>query len=312
MYNILNKYKRIFFLLTKLVIVVGAFYFLYQKVFSNQQLPVKEFLNEISILLSKGIWPIILVLLFTDANWLLEIVKWKKLTNIEKKTSFFEAYVQCFASLTSSIITPNRIGEYGAKSIYFEKGKRKQIMLLNLIGNLSQLLITITFGVFGLFFLIKNYSFQYPEINVLKIVLIVGILVIVILFRKKLKLYKIGAYFKSISKKIYVEIVGLSFLRYVFFSHQFIYLLHLFSVEIDYFTALNLLFCLYFLASIIPSIAIFDWAIKGSIAVWLFSFVGVNEITILTITTVMWLLNFAIPAIIGSIFVLNFKLKKSE
>ena len=312
MYNILNKYKRIFFLLAKLVIVVGAFYFLYEKVFSNQQLPAKEFLNEISILFSKGICPIILVLLFTDANWLLEIVKWKKLANIEKKTSFFEAYEQCFASLTASIITPNRIGEYGAKSIYFEKGKRKQIMLLNLIGNLSQLLITITFGVFGLFFLIKNYSFQYPEINVLKIVLIVGILVIAILFRKKLKLNKIGAYFKSISKKIYVEIVGLSFLRYVFFSHQFIFLLYLFGVDADYFTTLNLLFCMYFIASIIPSIAIFDWAIKGSIAVWLFSFVGINKLTIITITTIMWLLNFAIPAIIGSIFVLNFKLEKSE
>ncbi len=312
MYNILNKYKRIFFLLTKLVIVACALYFLYMKIAKNKSLPFQAFLEQLSIVGSKGIFVILILLLFTDANWLLEIFKWKKLASIENKISFFEAYQQCFASLTSSIITPNRIGEYGAKSIYFEKGKRKQIMLLNLIGNLSQLLITITFGVFGLFFLIKNYSFQYPEINVLKIVLIVGILVIAILFRKKLKLYKIGAYFKSISKKIYVEIVGLSFLRYVFFSHQFIYLLHLFSVEIDYFTALNLLFCLYFLASIIPSIAIFDWAIKGSIAVWLFSFVGVNEITILTITTVMWLLNFAIPAIIGSIFVLNFKLKKSE
>ena len=84
------------------------------------------------------------------------------------------------------------------------------------------------------------------------------------------------------------------------------------GVEIDYFTALHLLFCMYFMASIIPSMAIFDWAIKGSIAVWLFSFAGVNEITIITITTIMWMLNFAIPAIIGSIFVLKFKLEKSE
>jgi len=69
---------------------------------------------------------------------------------------------------------------------------------------------------------------------------------------------------------------------------------------------------MYFIASTIPSIAIFDWAIKGSIAVWLFSFAGVNEITIIAITAIMWMLNFAIPAIIGSIFVLNFQIKKSE
>lgn len=312
MYNILNKYKRSIFSLVKLLIVSGAFYFLYQKIASNENLPFDKFLEQVSILFSKGFLVIIILLLFTDANWLLEMFKWKKLASIEKKITFLEAYEQCFSSLTASIITPNRIGEYGAKALYFEKRIQKKIMLLNLIGNLSQLTISIFFGVFGFLFLVKNYSYQFPEINVLKIFFSILILIIAIIFRRKLKLYKIENYLKNISRKVYIEILALSFLRYVFFSHQFIFLLRIFSVEIDYFTALKLLLCMYFMASIIPSIAIFDWAIKGSIAVWLFSFAGVNEITIITITAIMWMLNFAIPAIIGSIFVLNFKLEKSE
>ncbi|WP_291853009.1 hypothetical protein [Lutibacter sp.] len=308
----MNKYKRTFFLLVKLLIVVGAFYFLYVKIANNERLPFHAFLEQLSIVGSKGILAILILLLFTDANWLLEIFKWKKLASIENKISFFEAYEQCFASLTASIITPNRIGEYGAKSIYFEKGKRKKITLLNLLGNLSQLTITVLFGVFGLLFLVRTYSFQYPEINMLKTLFFIALIVIAIVFSYKLKLKKVKDYLKNISNKLYVETLALSLLRYLFFSHQFIFLLSLFSVEIEYFTALNLLFCMYFLASIIPSIAIFDWAIKGSVAVWLFSFVGVNELTIITITAIMWMLNFAIPAIIGSIFVLNFKLEKSE
>lgn len=312
MYNILNKYKRTFFLLVKLLIVVGAFYFLYVKIANNERLPFHAFLEQLSIVGSKGILAILILLLFTDANWLLEIFKWKKLASIENKISFFEAYEQCFASLTASIITPNRIGEYGAKSIYFEKGKRKKIMLLNLLGNLSQLTITVLFGVFGLLFFVRTYSFKYPEINMLETLFLIALIVISIVFSYKLKLKKVIDYLKNISNKLYVETLALSLLRYLFFSHQFIFLLSLFSVEIEYFTALNLLFCMYFLVSIIPSIAIFDWAIKGSVAVWLFSFVGVNELTIITITAIMWLLNFAIPAIIGSIFVLNFKLEKSE
>ncbi|MBI9042605.1 MAG: flippase-like domain-containing protein [Lutibacter sp.] len=292
--------------------VVGAFYFLYVKIANNERLPFHAFLEQLSIVGSKGILAILILLLFTDANWLLEIFKWKKLASIENKISFFEAYEQCFASLTASIITPNRIGEYGAKSIYFEKGKRKKITLLNLLGNLSQLTITVLFGVFGLLFLVRTYSFQYPEINMLKTLFFIALIVIAIVFSYKLKLKKVKDYLKNISNKLYVETLALSLLRYLFFSHQFIFLLSLFSVEIEYFTALNLLFCMYFLASIIPSIAIFDWAIKGSVAVWLFSFVGVNELTIITITAIMWMLNFAIPAIIGSIFVLNFKLEKSE
>ena len=312
MYNILNKYKRSIFLLVKLLIVSGAFYFLYQRITNNENLLIDQFLEQVSILFSKGFLVIIILLLFTDTNWLLEIFKWKKLALIEKKITFFDAYKQCFASLTASIITPNRIGEYGAKALYFEKRIRKKIMLLNLIGNLSQLTITILFGILGFFFLVKVYSYQFPEINILKTFLIILIPVIIYIFRNKLKLYKIESYLKSISMKVYLETIALSFLKYVIFSHQFIFLLRIFSVEIDYFTALNLLFCMYFMASIIPSIAIFDWAIKGSIAVWLFSFADVNEITIITITVIMWMLNFAFPAIIGSIFVLNFKLEKRE
>ena len=64
---------------------------------------------------------------------------------------------------------------------------------------------------------------------------------------------------------------------------------------------------MYFIASILPSLTIFDWAIKGSVAIFLFGFVEVNALTIVTITTLMYVLNFAVPALFGSIFVLNFK-----
>ena len=38
------------------------------------------------------------------------------------------------------------------------------------------------------------------------------------------------------------------------------------------------------------------------------SFVNANEFIIVTCITIMWFLNFALPSIIGSYFVLNFKL----
>jgi len=69
---------------------------------------------------------------------------------------------------------------------------------------------------------------------------------------------------------------------------------------------------MYLLVSIIPSIFIFDVIIKGSVAVYLFSFVGANELTILVIVTIMWLLNFVMPSIFGSYHVLNFSWYKSD
>ena len=57
---------------------------------------------------------------------------------------------------------------------------------------------------------------------------------------------------------------------------------------------------------------IFDLIVKGSVAVYLFSFAGVDELSILCITTVMWILNFVIPSIFGSYFVLNFNLNSES
>ncbi len=63
---------------------------------------------------------------------------------------------------------------------------------------------------------------------------------------------------------------------------------------------------MYMIASIVPMLSVFDFVLKGTVAIWVFSFLGVEPIRILTITTLMWLLNIALPALIGSYFVLTF------
>ena len=316
MYNSLHKYKRFILLLIKLAIVIGAFYFLFRQLATHEHLSFTQLKQQISVLFSKNVWLLLLLLLFTDANWLLEIFKWKSLVSFEKKITFFEAYEQCFASLTASIITPNRIGEYGAKALYFEKKQRKKVMVLNLVGNLSQLTVSIFFGIFGIFFLISNFEIGLFTFDNSKFVLFLSVLLLFFIIgsyfgiTKKITKYtiKIFHYSQKIPLQIHVKTIAFSLLRYLVFSHQFYFLLRLFEVETDYFKLINLIFCTYFLASVIPSLAIFDWTIKGSVAVVIFGFIDVNPLTIVTVTTFMWLLNFAIPALLGSIFVLNFKM----
>jgi hypothetical protein len=77
-----------------------------------------------------------------------------------------------------------------------------------------------------------------------------------------------------------------------------------------YINAITAIASMYLITSIMPSIFIFDVLIKGSVAVYLFAFIGVSEITILTIITTMWLLNFVLPSVVGSYYVLSFKLPK--
>jgi hypothetical protein len=85
----------------------------------------------------------------------------------------------------------------------------------------------------------------------------------------------------------------------------------LFGVSISYPTAIATLFVMYFIASIVPTIHLMDLVIKGSVAVFLFGKLGVNEWIVVSITFLMWLLNLVLPVVIGSFFVMRFKLKEA-
>ena len=90
------------------------------------------------------------------------------------------------------------------------------------------------------------------------------------------------------------------------------YLLLVFGVDISYINAMMVITTMYLLSSIIPSIFIFDVVIKGGVAVYLFSIIGINELTVLCIITLMWMLNFVLPSVFGSYYVLNFNLPKEQ
>ncbi|MBQ0788798.1 MAG: flippase-like domain-containing protein, partial [Oceanihabitans sp.] len=129
---------------------------------------------------------------------------------------------------------------------------------------------------------------------------------------KGFSIEKVMGFIKNISLKIKVSTFVLSLLRYLVFSFQFYFLLGIFGVELSYSQAMIAITSMYLISSVIPSIFIFDVIIKGSIAVYLFTKVGVNEFTILSIILLMWILNFVIPSILGSFYVITFKLPKTK
>lgn len=313
MYNNLVTYKQHLFILLKWLVIVLACFFIIYKLTYNNLLSWEDFVLQINQLFVQPIWLLLLLLLFTDANLILEMIKWKGLVTVEKKIDFYQAMEQVLASLTVSIITPNRIGEYGAKVLFFEKKLRTKIILLNALNNGYQLIATLVFGFIGFYFFSNTYSFENPFYNsklwLFYIITLSIIITIVIYFNWRNKFFQIIQYIKKISLKKHAITFSLAILRFLVFSHQFYFLLHLFHIEMDYVTAMSLICCMYLLASIIPSINIFDWALKGSIAIWLFEFEDTNSLTILTITTLMWLLNFGIPALLGNIFIANFNKK---
>ena len=257
---------------------------------------------------------IIFMLFFTIINHFLEIKKWKTLTKSVKNNSWFEATEQSLASLTFSIITPNRIGEYGAKVLYYPNNKRKQILLLNFAGNFYQLAITIILGMIGMVFLYKYASFSIISTQNSIIIIIALISMVGIFYFLKEKYSKIGDWLSKIIELLSFKnnkiVILISLLRYLVFSHQFYFLIYCFKLNISYFEAMTAISSVYLIASCIPILSLFDLALKGSVAIIVFSIFEIDSIQILSITTLMWLLNFVFPAIIGSYFVFQFNPEK--
>ncbi|WP_303318350.1 lysylphosphatidylglycerol synthase domain-containing protein [Flavivirga abyssicola] len=319
-FKLTYKIKQFFFGLIKLSIVIGAFYFIYQKLVNNPELDFRTFIGFLS---KKDIFSLkntLLLFFLTFFNWFFEIKKWQILVSSIKKISFKNAFEQSLGSLTASLFTPNRIGEYGAKAIYYISNYRKRILLINLLGNVLQMSITTVFGVIGLYFFVFKYQINISY-NKFALFLLLGILIIpLIIFGvqktkftiKGFSLKKIKHFILQFPKKTLVFALFLSMLRYFVFSFQFYFILQLFGTEISYFDAMIVITSMYLLASIIPSIFIFDVIIKGSVAIYLFGLMGFNDITILSTITLMWLLNFVLPSLFGSYYVINFNLPKEN
>lgn len=311
MIAIYNKAKQFLLVILKLLIVSMALGYIYYQ--------LQDKIIDWTILSSYlSIQSLLILLLFSITNWVLEIFKWQNLVSYFKEITFSEATKQTLGSLTASIFTPNRIGEYGAKMLYYSKKETKKVLFLNFISNSTQMATTCFFGILGIILLSLQQpkkmlwiSFKIKTIPFLVFSAFMVLLFLIVAYKKGsiygFSVKKLIEKIKQFPSNIMKSNLQLSTMRYLIFSHQFYYLLVLFKCDIPYSTALTIIFTMYFLASLLPSIHFMDVAIKGSIAIYLFSMFGSNEWKIVMITSLMWCFNLVFPVLIGSYFVFRFK-----
>lgn len=248
---------------------------------------------------------IVFMLFLSFLNRFLEILKWQNLAQVILPISVKTASKQVLAALTAGLFTPNGIGEYAGKALYFPKKEAKKVVFLNLICNGIQMLLSILFGIIGLLYL-RYYNWVF-------IILGFGMLLVVFLAITKnleIKGYSTAVFFSKVNeipKKIHFKNNVLAIGRYISFSHQYYFLFVLFGIDLPYLTVISTIGTVYFIASSLPSFQFLDFAVKGGVALWFFEKINVDEVVILFITTFMWFFNVVIPVIIGSYFVLIYK-----
>ena len=308
MISIPHKAKQFLVLLVKLLIVGGAFYFIYDQLAHNDKLDWQKFITLFRK--NQSVLGIGFILLLSVLNRYFEILKWQNLAKVIHGISVFESTKQVLAALTAGIFTPNGVGEYAGKALYYPKSDAKNVVFLNLICNGIQMILTVIFGTIGLLFL------GYWK-WVLTIIAVSFILLLASFFLKSIKIkgYSIEKLIQKINeipKSIHRKNILLGILRYLVFSHQYYFLFLAFDVDLPYWTLISTIAVVYFLASSLPTFQFLDFAVKGSVAVYFFGVLHVNEWIVVFVTTLMWFLNVVLPVVLGSYFVLNFKTKTAE
>ena len=311
MISIPHKTKQFLVLLIKLLIVGGAFYFIYDQLANNDKLDWQKFI--ILFQKNQSVSGIAFILFLSVLNRFFEILKWQNLVGFIHKISLGEATKQVLAALTAGLFTPNGVGEYAGKALFFEKSETKKVIFLNLICNGIQMILTVIFGIFGLLY----FNAQYNVITTKTVMILFGIcfLVFGILFSLKnltikgFSIEKLIHKINEIPKPIHQKNIFLAICRFLVFSHQYYFLFMAFDVDLSYLTAIATITSVYFLASSLPTFQFLDFAVKGSVAVYFFGILGVNEWIVIFVTTLMWFLNVVVPVVIGSYYVLNFKTK---
>jgi hypothetical protein len=313
MISIPHKAKQFLVFTIKVLIVTGAFYFIYHQLANNDQLDWQKFIALFQK--NQSIGGILFILSFSFLNRFFEILKWQNLVSHLRKISLSEATAQVLGALTAGIFTPNGLGEYAGKALFFEKSETKKIIFLNLICNGIQMILTIVFGFFGLMYFNANFNIITSKtVSVLFGLLVVVFLIIFSLKKIKIKGYSVEKLIHKINeipKPIHQKNVLLGLSRYLVFSHQYYFLFLAFDVHLPYLILLSAITSIYFLASSLPTFQFLDFAVKGSVAVYFFGLLGVNEWIVVFISTLMWFLNVVLPVLIGSYYVLNFKMQKT-
>ena len=317
--------KTISFLI-KIGIVVFALFFLFEQF--NSKSGIDDFnLHHILLQIQENFLVIGLVIFMMFLNWFLESLKWRFLISKIERITIKRSIRAIFSGITVSAFTPNRVGEYGGRVFCLENADRIQAVLITIIGSMAQLVTTIVFGLIGILLLpnlmpkfdilLSEFVFAYPImlfvivlLNVLLVIFFLNASVFSVVLSKFNFLRKFAKYnevFGFYNSSELLEVLLYSIARYIVFTTQFFILLHVFEVHISYIDAIILTSVLLFIISIIPTVAITEIGVRGSVALFLFSLVSDNMVGILSATFVMWVINLLFPALIGVVFIFTLK-----
>ncbi|MBK7212144.1 MAG: flippase-like domain-containing protein [Bacteroidales bacterium] len=324
-------------ILLRLIIVAASLGFIYWKLLGKGDLgSLLKSIGRFGEDTSFYAW-IIAVSVLMLVNWSIESLKWKLLVHRITRISFLRALQSVIAGVTVSIFTPNRTGEFIGRAFILKGNHQGKAVVLTIVGSISQLMVTMVIGSLAgclLFNKILPANVIVPVWaywGIIAGVIFADTIILMAFFRMpwlknffrktfEVRFPRLFEYVKvvgSITRRELLNILVLSFSRYLIFSLQFYMILAAFGIFLPVSEGLLVISIIFMALAIIPTFALSELGVRGSVSLYILGAYQMNtnmliigpeeSLAIVLAAGSLWIINLAIPALAGIPFV--FKLR---
>ena len=269
----------------------------------------------------------ILIIIFIGQflNWWLESLKFRVIISKTESINKWDAIKSVYAGNAIGVLTPNKVGTFIGRALYLKDKDTVSVISSTMLGNVAQLTTTALFGFFGFLIIVSfgtklnfiNQGFPiYALLASFILLLLLGILFFYpsFLYKLSLKLPLISrfaeriSYFKYFSKKELLTVLAFSVLRYIVFAFQFILLLKLLHVNVTIISLFAFICVLYMIVTFIPSPFMGNLGTREAVVLLLLANYN-STAEVLSASIILWGINVAFPALLGSLIFLFDKVK---
>ena len=261
---------------------------------------------------SLAVAPMLAAVALMPLNWLTEAFKWRLLTAHLQTLNIWQSMKSVLAGLAVSLLTPNRVGDFAGRIALLKPENRTAGAMSAFVGGYALMLAIAVLGVvaFALSPALPDFLSVAAEHHALTMIVMVffvavlgGFYFAARLLATRFKFSRwpwlerfVGAAGLHTGRQLAVAF-GLSVCRSLIFMLQLWLMLAAAGVHLgaaEAFCSIALMYCF---VSVVPTFALVEWGVRGSMA--LLFFAG-QPTQIVTATTVLWIVNVAIPAAVGA------------
>lgn len=272
---------------------------------------------------NNGIGLLAMAVFLMMLQWLTEAYKWKMLMSSSVNLSWRASLQMIFTGLSFSFITPFKSGEFIGRVMYLPTHKRAigtaytfyssiiQFTVYSLLGACSlwlldfdQLLLKIPASFISGIMFLKSISLFIPFVCLIFFITKRLFIHFFLSFKVLKKFTPLAQEFLSIRPSRTAMVFILTFLKCFIFIVQYWLIFKWLGVELAFSQVFIGVSIMVFALAVMPTISFIEIGLRWEFSFVIFSAFTPNLVGVTICTTIIWLLNIVLPAIIGALWLL--------